>query len=112
MSCQGECDITSCDVLENLCLNKIDTKPGSFSLPDNPCQPFGGGILLEVFLFLYSMLGLAIVCDDYLCVALERLCEEFLIWEDVAGATFMAFGGDFSSPSPGVRESQESLLTS
>jgi len=38
------------------------------------------------------MLGLAIVCDDYMCVALERLCDVFLIREDVAGATFMAFG--------------------
>lgn len=90
--CGGVCDVTSCDLLENLCLNQVDTVAGDFSLPDNPCRPLSGGIILEVFLFLYSMLALAIVCDDYLCVALERLCDEFLIREDVAGATFMAFG--------------------
>ena len=92
MLCHGECDTTSCDVLENLCLNRLDMHSGSFGLPDNPCQVLGGGIFLEVFMFLYSMLALAVVCDDYLCVALERLCEEFLIREDVAGATFMALG--------------------
>jgi Ca2+/Na+ antiporter len=90
--CTGECDVDSCDFLEDMCLNKIDMKSGDFSLPHEPCQPTGGGMFLEVFLFFYSMLALAIVCDDYLCVALERLCEEFLIREDVAGATFMAFG--------------------
>lgn len=90
--CGGVCDVESCDLLENLCLNRVDTMAGEYSLPNSPCQPLAGGILLEVFLFLYAMLALAIVCDDYLCVALERLCDEFLIREDVAGATFMAFG--------------------
>lgn len=84
-----KCDLTTCDFLDNMCLNHIDYMPGFFE-PDCPGNALG--ILLEIFVFLYAMLGLAIVCDDYLCVALERLCDVFMIREDVAGATFMAFG--------------------
>ena len=90
--CHGTCDNKECDFVANMCLNTIDMEGGYFNLPSHNCKPKGGGIFLEVFLFIYSMLGLAIVCDDYLCVALERLCEEFNIREDVAGATFMALG--------------------
>ena len=43
------------------------------------------------------MLGLAIVCDDYLCVALEQYAMNTVIREDVAGATLMAL----SSAAPG-----------
>ena len=84
-----QCDVTTCDFIDNMCLNRIDTMPG---YEEWGCALNTLGILLEVFIFLYAMLGLAIVCDDYLCVALERLCEVFMIREDVAGATFMAFG--------------------
>ena len=76
------------DFVDNLCLNKLDLHVGA----DGNCKGNPLAILFEVFLFLYAMLGLAIVCDDYLCVALERLCDIFLIREDVAGATIMAFG--------------------
>ena len=84
-----KCDVTTCDFIDTMCLNRIDTMPGYVEWG---CAANTLGILLEVFIFLYAMLGLAIVCDDYLCVALERLCEVFMIREDVAGATFMAFG--------------------
>lgn len=69
---------SSCDVLSTLCLENIDGD--------------AAGIILEVLLFGYCFIGLAIVCDDYLVVALETLCIRWGVREDVAGATFMAFG--------------------
>eukprot|EP00605_Chrysophyceae_sp_TOSAG23-4_P002303 GSChrysophyteH1.ASY1.ANO1.2549.1 assembled CDS len=92
VECSGVCDVTSCDFLDDMCLNKIDQFSGNFSLPEMPCEGRGIGLFFEVLLFLYAMLGLAIVCDDYMCVSLERLCDVWMIREDVAGATFMAFG--------------------
>eukprot|EP00939_MAST-03C_sp_MAST-3C-sp1_P004640 g4640.t1 len=50
------------------------------------------GVLLEFVLFFYCFVGLAIVCDDYLVVSLETLVQKLKIPEDVAGASFMAFG--------------------
>lgn len=47
---------------------------------------------VEVLLFVYSFAGLAIVCDDYLVQSLETLCARWNIREDVAGASFVAFG--------------------
>ncbi|GAB5366910.1 hypothetical protein AAMO2058_001184400 [Amorphochlora amoebiformis] len=70
--------MTECSILQDLCLSEID---------DNP-----GGVILEVFLVLYGFLGLATICDDYLVVSLEVLCIRWNIREDIAGATFMAFG--------------------
>ncbi|XP_034480770.1 sodium/potassium/calcium exchanger 4 [Drosophila innubila] len=43
-------------------------------------------ILLSVYLFIM----LAIVCDDYLVPAMERLCYTLRMSYDVAGATFLA----------------------
>lgn len=43
-------------------------------------------------MLLYSFAGLALVCDDYMVPALETLCVRWNVQEDVAGATFMAFG--------------------
>jgi len=68
----------SCEILETLCLEKIDDKPW--------------GVALEIVIFAYCFLGLAIVCDAHLMVALETLCLRWWIREDVAGATFLAFG--------------------
>jgi Ca2+/Na+ antiporter len=45
-----------------------------------------------VLIVIYSFIGLANVCDDYLAVSLETLCVRWNVREDVAGATFMAFG--------------------
>jgi len=50
------------------------------------------GVFVELFLFLYSFLGLAIVADEYLVLSLEVACVRWGIREDVAGATLMAFG--------------------
>jgi Ca2+/Na+ antiporter len=50
------------------------------------------GIAIQVFVLLYSFMGLAIICDDHLVPALDTLCYVWGIPEDVAGATFMAFG--------------------
>jgi hypothetical protein len=50
------------------------------------------GGLLEVFAMLVAFVGLAIVCDDHLVVALETLCVRWNVREDVAGASFLAIG--------------------
>ena len=92
VECEGVCDNTSCDFLDDMCLNKLDTLSGDFSLPATPCRGSGIGLFAEIILFLFAMLGLAIVCDDWMCMSLERMCDIWMIREDVAGATFMAFG--------------------
>ena len=66
---------------DSLCLQNIDTGAGA-----------PAGILLEMVIFAYCFIGLAIVCDKYLVVSLETLCVRWGIREDVAGASFMAFG--------------------
>ena len=66
-----------CDY-ENACLEQVD------------CH--WGGILLEAILFVYCFAGLAIVCDDHLVISLETLCVRWAVREDIAGASFMAFG--------------------
>jgi len=50
------------------------------------------GYIVEVVLLLQCFVGLAIVCDEYMVPSLETLCRRWGIREDVAGATFMAFG--------------------
>jgi len=50
------------------------------------------GYPVEVVLLLQCFVGLAIVCDEYMVPSLETLCRRWGIREDVAGATFMAFG--------------------
>jgi len=50
------------------------------------------GVFLQFIVLFYSFIGLAVICDDHLCPALDTLCEKWQISEDVAGATFMAFG--------------------
>ena len=66
-----------CDY-ENACLEQVD------------CH--WTGVVLEVILFVYCFAGLAIVCDDHLVVSLETLCVRWEVREDIAGASFMAFG--------------------
>lgn len=51
-----------------------------------------GGLILHIIVCVYSFVGLAIVCDDYFVTSLDRICEEFKLSPDVAGATFMAAG--------------------
>ncbi|GBG25402.1 Sodium/potassium/calcium exchanger 3 [Hondaea fermentalgiana] len=50
------------------------------------------GVGIEAVVFIYCFFGLAIVCDDYLVPSLEILCIRWNVREDVAGASFMAFG--------------------
>ena len=40
----------------------------------------------------HSSSALAIVCDEYLCPAIEEICERLQIPDDVAGATLLALG--------------------
>ena len=49
-------------------------------------------IVVELIIFVYAFLGLAMVCDDYLVQSLETLCARWNIREDVAGASFVAVG--------------------
>eukprot|EP01084_Bolivina_argentea_P252829 424512_1 len=50
------------------------------------------GIFFEACCVLYCFFALAIVCDNHLAPALETLCLRWSVREDVAGATFLAFG--------------------
>ena len=36
--CNGTCDVDTCDFIDNMCLNKLDLHPGSFSLPAKSCS--------------------------------------------------------------------------
>lgn len=47
-------------------------------------------LLIPAVLFMF--IGLAIVTDDYFVPALEAICKQLHLSEDVAGATFMAAG--------------------
>ncbi|XP_016944277.1 sodium/potassium/calcium exchanger 5 isoform X1 [Drosophila suzukii] len=46
--------------------------------------------VVSFFLSMYLFVVLAIVCDDYLVPAMERLCYTLRMTYDVAGATFLA----------------------
>uniref|UniRef100_A0A6P4FKI7 Sodium/potassium/calcium exchanger 3 isoform X2 n=1 Tax=Drosophila rhopaloa TaxID=1041015 RepID=A0A6P4FKI7_DRORH len=52
--------------------------------------------VVSFFLSMYLFVFLAIVCDDYLVPAMERLCYNLRMTYDVAGATFLA--GATSAP--------------
>lgn len=55
-----------------------------------------GGFLLLLVGVSAMFWGLAVVCEEYFVPALNILCEELNVPDDVAGATFMAAGA--SSP--------------
>jgi len=48
--------------------------------------------IIYIIVMGYNFLGLAVVCDDFFCSALESLSEYYKLSDDVAGATFMAAG--------------------
>ena len=50
------------------------------------------GIMVEILIIIYAFVGIALVCDDYLVISLETLCDKWNVREDIAGATFAAFG--------------------
>ena len=48
--------------------------------------------VVDAVLMLLLFIGLAIVCDDYLCPAIEELCARLEVPDEAAGASFLAFG--------------------
>jgi len=63
-----------------------------FNIPWEQIDDQWYGMVLEVICLIYSFFGLALVCDEHMVPALDTLCVRWGISEDVAGATFMAFG--------------------
>merc|ERR1712048_1411587 len=66
---------------------------------------FGAGVLAHLFLepsirtgvlftvlASYTFLGVAILCDEYLCPALDGLCDYLQIPTSLAAVTFVSFG--------------------
>jgi len=64
--------------LETLCLSSIDSS--------------WLGCAVELAVLVYSFAAVAIVSDVHLVSSLETLCVRWHVREDVAGASFMAFG--------------------
>jgi K+-dependent Na+/Ca+ exchanger-like protein len=56
-------------------------------------QRISGAIVIHILILCYMFCGLAIICDEYFVPALEVICEQLKLKDDVAGATFMAAGG-------------------
>lgn len=63
-----------------------------FDIPWDTVDEHVWGVGLQVFCLFYTFIGLAIVCDEHMVPSLDTLCHRWKIGEDVAGATFMAFG--------------------
>lgn len=63
-----------------------------FDIPWDQVDGSYWGTLLQCLSLFYSFIGLAIVCDEHMVPSLDTLCHRWGIGEDVAGATFMAFG--------------------
>merc|ERR1719229_473022 len=71
-------------------INSLSEFPNlAFSLSDIR----NGAWILYLFGMFYCFVGIAIVCDDYFCVAIEVIVDRLKLSEDVAGATFLAAGG-------------------
>ncbi|EOD22371.1 hypothetical protein EMIHUDRAFT_123760, partial [Emiliania huxleyi CCMP1516] len=68
-----------CWDVEDLCFDLIDHHPL--------------GIAVELVIAVYSFVGIAATADGPLAQSLETLCQRWRVPEDVAGASFMAFGG-------------------
>jgi len=45
-----------------------------------------------VVIIIYQFLGISILCDEYLCPVIEKLCDQLKLSTAVAGATLVAFG--------------------
>ena len=83
--------MVGCSVgLENLCLDNLDANADG--------SVVGWGVLVEVLVLLYGFLAVAIIADNHLVTSLETLCVRWNVREDVAGASFMAFGSQKSYP--------------
>jgi K+-dependent Na+/Ca+ exchanger-like protein len=51
-----------------------------------------GGIFILVFAVYASLWGISLVCEDYFVPALNKVCHNYNLKGDVAGATLMAMG--------------------
>ena len=47
----------------------------------------------------YQFIGISVLCDEYLCPALDEVCEKLKMPRSLAGATLVAFGS--SAPEVG-----------
>lgn len=59
---------------------------------DPPSWVNGGSVIILLVAVLLSFCGLGIVCEEYFVPALNVLCDEWNVPDDVAGATIMAMG--------------------
>ncbi|KAH8386743.1 hypothetical protein KR093_002376, partial [Drosophila rubida] len=66
------------------------TPPDILEFPNFMRKKNIGYCIASLLISLYLFLTLAIVCDNYLVPAMERLCYKLRIGYDVAGATFLA----------------------
>ncbi|KAF4083634.1 hypothetical protein AMELA_G00118950 [Ameiurus melas] len=81
--------------MDNETAEKNCSKPAIHEFPEDIFtnrERTRGAVLLHIFAAVYMFLALAIVCDDYFVMSLEKICEKLHLSEDVAGATFMAAG--------------------
>ena len=92
MPASPELEGISCD-FESLCFNLIDDKLW--------------GVGIELLVLVYAFVGVAIVADAHLVPGLETLCVRWSIPEDVAGASFMAFGSAAPGGAFGAVQPQE-----
>ncbi|XP_051951264.1 sodium/potassium/calcium exchanger 4-like [Xyrauchen texanus] len=82
-------------ISDNKTEEKNCTEPAIREFPNDiftNAERKSGAVLLHIIATLYMFLALAIVCDDYFVMSLEKICEKLNLSEDVAGATFMAAG--------------------
>mgnify|MGYP000114642960 FL=1 len=49
-------------------------------------------VVFEIIVLLYLYLGLAVLVDEYLVPAIDKICETVHMPDEVAGATLVAFG--------------------
>jgi len=64
-----------------------------FNVLDEQCDTAfdqNGGVAVYILLIVYTFYLLARLCDDFLMVALERICNRLGLTPDIAGATFLA----------------------
>jgi Ca2+/Na+ antiporter len=93
----SQADNVTSDVPAEGCRSATPTEEGALS--GYPKTPFtmeqyeAGAIVFPICIILYMFYGLAIACDKYFQPALEAICENLHLGDDVAGATFMAAGG-------------------
>jgi hypothetical protein len=57
-------------------------------------EDYGGGaaVLLPILLILWVFIGLAVICDEFFQISLEKISAALKLSPDVAGATFLAAG--------------------